>query len=102
MNADKVDINRIANAFFEAAKKGLETDLFEFKVGDQFEIPVLENPFGNTAIELSLGMDCSNIDPARLAFKNTSLASILFMNLNGYSIYHDGPILAEAVIEAIN
>jgi hypothetical protein len=30
LNADKVDINRIANAFFEAANEGLETDLLEF------------------------------------------------------------------------
>jgi hypothetical protein len=65
------------------------------------EVPILENSFGNTAVDLTLCLDEFGIDPMRQSFKNLSLTNVIFEFVEDYSLYHDAPILKEAIIEAI-
>ena len=70
---------------------------------------MLENLQGNTVIDLALCIkeeeDESNEfiiqDDSMNTNLNLSLAALVFANIKDYSIWHSGPMLKEAVIEAI-
>lgn len=69
---------------------------------------MLENLQGNTVIDLALCIQDEenqnefNIqDDSMNTNLNLSLAALVFANIKDYSIWHSGPMLKEAVIEAI-
>ena len=78
------------------------------------EVPILENAYNNTVLDLVLCTDRfltarkdnesetkENLDPSMLDYPNVSLAAVIFRNLKDYTMFHDGPLLVDAVIKAI-
>lgn len=86
---------------------GFESDMFEFLESEPLEIPIIENSFGNTVIDMALCEDEAKkkgYEKADLEMRDNpdlQLAGIVFANIKNYSIFHDGPMLTQAVIKAI-
>jgi hypothetical protein len=87
---------------------GFESDMFEFSESEPLEIPIIENSFGNTVIDMALCVDEAkkggNKEAGDLEMRENpdlQLAGIVFANIKNYSIFHDGPMLTQAVIKAI-
>lgn len=91
----------IVHELFQSAKRGFDTDVFEFKEGTPLEIPICTNPFENTAAHLALSIDKSGVDPNKMPFRNLSLAAIILMNIKDYTPFHSGPVLSDVIIEAV-
>ena len=56
MSQSQETFNKIVKDLFTSAKNGLDFDLGEFKKGEPFEIPLLENLDGDTVIDMALNL----------------------------------------------
>ena len=119
------------NLLFATAKKGLSYDSDYFDADTPFEIPITEDMYGNTAIDVAMGIvegpgwnlfkkkkkdEHNAFEIKRLAEEekeaiavkkkakpemNMQMALVIFKEIKDYSFLHSGPYLVDAITKAV-